>query len=217
MQPAVGRRAGAGRAADDTRAARAHGPAAARAGGAGFPLERPGVSCSWKSSARRFARRMNLLHQQYDLLVTPQLAITAFAVNHEVPPDNGMKRWWEWSPVHLSVQSHPAARRDRAVRLRAQWAAGGNAAGGSQVRRCAGLARSAGLRADQALRDAGASGGRTLSFVVGLASAAPVEQCGVEPTPRLQALTESLIDIVRSGTGSRGSGRGPYNPNRRML
>jgi aspartyl-tRNA(Asn)/glutamyl-tRNA(Gln) amidotransferase subunit A len=43
-------------------------------------------------------RRMNLLHQQYDLLVTPQLATTAFPANHEVPPGNGMTRWWEWSP-----------------------------------------------------------------------------------------------------------------------
>jgi aspartyl-tRNA(Asn)/glutamyl-tRNA(Gln) amidotransferase subunit A len=56
-------------------------------------------------------RRMNLLHQQYDLLVTPQLATTAFAVNHEVPPDNGMKRWWEWSPFTypFNLTQQPAA------------------------------------------------------------------------------------------------------------
>ena len=48
------------------------------------------------------ARRFNLLHQQYDLLVTPQLATTAFEVNHEVPPGNGMQRWWEWSPFQPS-------------------------------------------------------------------------------------------------------------------
>ncbi len=57
------------------------------------------------------ARRMNLLHQQYDLLVTPQLATTAFAVRHEVPPGNGMKRWWEWSPFTypFNLTQQPAA------------------------------------------------------------------------------------------------------------
>jgi aspartyl-tRNA(Asn)/glutamyl-tRNA(Gln) amidotransferase subunit A len=57
------------------------------------------------------ARRMNLLHQQYDLLVTPQLATTAFAVKHEVPPGNGMKRWWEWSPFTypFNLTQQPAA------------------------------------------------------------------------------------------------------------
>ena len=54
---------------------------------------------------------MNLLHQQYDLLVTPQLATTAFAVNHEVPPGTGMKRWWEWSPFTypFNLTQQPAA------------------------------------------------------------------------------------------------------------
>jgi aspartyl-tRNA(Asn)/glutamyl-tRNA(Gln) amidotransferase subunit A len=57
------------------------------------------------------ARRMNLLHQRYDLLVTPQLATTAFAVNHEVPPGNHMKRWWEWSPFTypFNLTQQPAA------------------------------------------------------------------------------------------------------------
>lgn len=57
------------------------------------------------------AQRMNLLHQRYDLLVTPQLATTAFAVKHEVPPGNGMKRWWEWSPFTypFNLTQQPAA------------------------------------------------------------------------------------------------------------
>jgi aspartyl-tRNA(Asn)/glutamyl-tRNA(Gln) amidotransferase subunit A len=56
-------------------------------------------------------RRMNLLHQQYDLLVTPQLATTAFAVKYEVPPGNGMTRWWEWSPFTypFNLTQQPAA------------------------------------------------------------------------------------------------------------
>jgi aspartyl-tRNA(Asn)/glutamyl-tRNA(Gln) amidotransferase subunit A len=57
------------------------------------------------------ARRMNLLHQNYDLLVTPQLATTAFAVNHEVPPNSGLTRWWQWSPFTypFNLTQQPAA------------------------------------------------------------------------------------------------------------
>jgi aspartyl-tRNA(Asn)/glutamyl-tRNA(Gln) amidotransferase subunit A len=51
------------------------------------------------------------LHADYDLLVTPQLATTAFAVNHEVPPDTDMKRWWQWSPFTyaFNLSQQPAA------------------------------------------------------------------------------------------------------------
>lgn len=52
----------------------------------------------YEKQREALARRMSDLHQQYDLLITPQLTTTAFAVNHEVPPGSGMKRWWEWSP-----------------------------------------------------------------------------------------------------------------------
>jgi aspartyl-tRNA(Asn)/glutamyl-tRNA(Gln) amidotransferase subunit A len=57
------------------------------------------------------ARRMNLLHQNYDLLVTPQLATTAFAVKHEVPPGSGLTRWWQWSPFTypFNLTQQPAA------------------------------------------------------------------------------------------------------------
>ena len=57
------------------------------------------------------ARRMNLLHEQYALLVTPQLATTAFAVLHEVPPGTDMRRWWQWSPFTylFNLTQQPAA------------------------------------------------------------------------------------------------------------
>lgn len=45
-----------------------------------------------------FGRKMNNLHANYDLLVTPQMPITAFEAGHEVPPGGTRKRWWEWSP-----------------------------------------------------------------------------------------------------------------------
>ncbi len=58
-----------------------------------------------------FGRRMNGLHAQYDLLITPQLATTAFAVGHEVPPASDLKRWWEWSPFTypFNLTQQPAA------------------------------------------------------------------------------------------------------------
>lgn len=57
------------------------------------------------------ARTLQQVHQRYDLLITPQLATTAFAVNHEVPPSNGMQRWWEWSPFTypFNLSQQPAA------------------------------------------------------------------------------------------------------------
>ena len=56
-------------------------------------------------------RRLGMLHAKYDLLVTPQLAIAAFAAGHEVPPDSKMKRWWEWSPFTypFNLTQQPAA------------------------------------------------------------------------------------------------------------
>jgi aspartyl-tRNA(Asn)/glutamyl-tRNA(Gln) amidotransferase subunit A len=57
------------------------------------------------------ARRFSLLHRQYDLLVTPQLATTAFEVGHEVPPRKSLRRWWEWSPFTypFNLTQQPAA------------------------------------------------------------------------------------------------------------
>jgi len=58
-----------------------------------------------------FARRVTGLHPQYDLVITPQLATTAFAVNHEVPPGTHMQRWWQWSPFTypFNLTQQPAA------------------------------------------------------------------------------------------------------------
>jgi aspartyl-tRNA(Asn)/glutamyl-tRNA(Gln) amidotransferase subunit A len=58
-----------------------------------------------------FARRMCNLHQEYDLLVTPQLAVAAFEAGHEVPPGTQRQRWWEWSPFTypFNLTQQPAA------------------------------------------------------------------------------------------------------------
>jgi aspartyl-tRNA(Asn)/glutamyl-tRNA(Gln) amidotransferase subunit A len=56
-------------------------------------------------------RQMNLFHQQYELLVTPQVATAAFAANQEVPSGRAMQRWWEWSPFTypFNLTQQPAA------------------------------------------------------------------------------------------------------------
>ena len=58
-----------------------------------------------------FGRRMNGLHADYDLLITPQMPITAFAAGHEVPPGGERQRWWEWSPFTypFNLTQQPAA------------------------------------------------------------------------------------------------------------
>jgi aspartyl-tRNA(Asn)/glutamyl-tRNA(Gln) amidotransferase subunit A len=80
-------------------------------------LAQPGFSISAleyrqiEKQREALARKMNLLHQQYGLLVTPQLATTAFPVKHEVPPGTGRTRWWEWSPFTypFNLTQQPAA------------------------------------------------------------------------------------------------------------
>jgi aspartyl-tRNA(Asn)/glutamyl-tRNA(Gln) amidotransferase subunit A len=58
-----------------------------------------------------FARRMCALHERYELLLTPQLAVSAFEAGHEVPPSSARKRWWEWSPFTypFNLSQQPAA------------------------------------------------------------------------------------------------------------
>ena len=43
-------------------------------------------------------RRMGVFHQEYDLLVTPTLPITAFEAGTEVPKGSGHRRWTGWTP-----------------------------------------------------------------------------------------------------------------------
>ena len=52
---------------------------------------------------------MNLFHRDYDLLVTPTLAVTAFDAGQECPP--GKKRWIDWTPFSFpfNLTQQPAA------------------------------------------------------------------------------------------------------------
>jgi aspartyl-tRNA(Asn)/glutamyl-tRNA(Gln) amidotransferase subunit A len=80
-------------------------------------LAEPGFSLSaieyrkLERAREAFARRMCLLHEDYDLLITPQLAVAAFEAGHEVPPGSERKRWWEWSPFTypFNLSQQPAA------------------------------------------------------------------------------------------------------------
>lgn len=80
-------------------------------------LAAPGLSMSAieyrRIEQRReaFARRMCWLHRDYDLLITPQLAVPAFETGTEVPRGTGRTRWWEWSPFTypFNLSQQPAA------------------------------------------------------------------------------------------------------------
>ena len=54
---------------------------------------------------------MNRFHQTYDLLVTPTVPITAFAVGQDVPDPKRQKRWTEWAPFSypFNMTGQPAA------------------------------------------------------------------------------------------------------------
>jgi len=53
--------------------------------------------------------RMNLFHRDYDLLVTPTLAVAAFNVGREFPENH--KRWIDWTPFSypFNLTQQPAA------------------------------------------------------------------------------------------------------------
>lgn len=59
-----------------------------------------GVAESLAADATRLilGRRMNLFHQTHDLLISPQMPLTAFEAGAEVPAGRGMKSWMDWSP-----------------------------------------------------------------------------------------------------------------------
>ncbi len=54
---------------------------------------------------------MSRFHDEYDLLITPQLPLVAFEAGHEVPPGREFERWWHWSPFTypFNLTQQPAA------------------------------------------------------------------------------------------------------------
>lgn len=59
----------------------------------------------------KLGRHMNLFHQEYDLLISPQMPLTAFEVGVEVPVGSGMTGWMDWSPFTypFNFTQQPAA------------------------------------------------------------------------------------------------------------
>ena len=55
--------------------------------------------------------KLNEFFDNYDLLLTPTLPITAFDAGEEVPKDSNMSRWTEWTPFSypFNLGRHPAA------------------------------------------------------------------------------------------------------------
>jgi len=54
---------------------------------------------------------MNLFHRDFDLLVTPTLAVPAFDAGREFPPSQDNKRWTDWTPFTypFNLTGQPAA------------------------------------------------------------------------------------------------------------
>jgi len=60
---------------------------------------------------RDFQLAMSLFHQDWDLLLTPAMPITAFEAGLEVPQGSGMRRWIDWTPFSYpyNMTGQPAA------------------------------------------------------------------------------------------------------------
>lgn len=56
-------------------------------------------------------RQMNRFHQDFDLLLTPQMPITAFEAGRDFPESRGMSNWFDWNPFTypFNLTQQPAA------------------------------------------------------------------------------------------------------------
>jgi aspartyl-tRNA(Asn)/glutamyl-tRNA(Gln) amidotransferase subunit A len=57
------------------------------------------------------ALAMARFHEQFDLLLTPQMPLPAILAGHDVPPNSGMAHWIDWSPFTypFNITQQPAA------------------------------------------------------------------------------------------------------------
>jgi aspartyl-tRNA(Asn)/glutamyl-tRNA(Gln) amidotransferase subunit A len=57
------------------------------------------------------ALAMARFHENYDLLLTPQMPVRALLAGHDVPPDSTMTHWLDWSPFTypFNITQQPAA------------------------------------------------------------------------------------------------------------
>jgi aspartyl-tRNA(Asn)/glutamyl-tRNA(Gln) amidotransferase subunit A len=57
------------------------------------------------------ALAMTRFHENFDLLLTPQMPLPAIAAGHDVPPGSAMSHWLDWSPFTypFNITQQPAA------------------------------------------------------------------------------------------------------------
>jgi aspartyl-tRNA(Asn)/glutamyl-tRNA(Gln) amidotransferase subunit A len=57
------------------------------------------------------ALAMTRFHEQFDLLLTPQMPVSAIPAGRDVPPDSAMNHWLDWSPFTypFNITQQPAA------------------------------------------------------------------------------------------------------------
>jgi hypothetical protein len=60
---------------------------------------------------RALSQRMQLFHQDYDLLLTPTIPITAFAAGVDTPDATRFPQWFDWTPLTwpFNLTRQPAA------------------------------------------------------------------------------------------------------------
>ncbi|MBT4890227.1 MAG: amidase [Rhodospirillales bacterium] len=62
------------------------------------------------NSRGALGQHMKLFHEEWDLLITPSLSITAFEAGKEVPDGSDQTRWMEWTPfsIPFNLTQQPA-------------------------------------------------------------------------------------------------------------
>ncbi|MEA2839265.1 MAG: aspartyl-tRNA(Asn)/glutamyl-tRNA(Gln) amidotransferase subunit [Methylobacteriaceae bacterium] len=92
----------------DQRAACDPGFARDAAAGANVPTGRYIAASAERANA---ALAMTRFHQNFDLLLTPQMPLPAILAGQDVPPNSGMAHWIDWSPFTypFNITQQPAA------------------------------------------------------------------------------------------------------------
>ncbi len=110
-----------------------------------------------------YGSKMRVFMQDWDFLLTPAVATTAFDVGRISPMDEDGRAWMDWTPVQLSLQPHPAAGGEHQLRLLERRLAGRAADRGADVRRRRRAGGKRGLRGRRPAPPQGAGGILSLS------------------------------------------------------
>jgi aspartyl-tRNA(Asn)/glutamyl-tRNA(Gln) amidotransferase subunit A len=94
--------------AEDDRAKCDPGFARDAATGANVPTGRYIAASAERANV---ALAMMRFHEEFDLLLTPQMPVPAILASHDVPPESGMTHWLDWSPFTypFNITQQPAA------------------------------------------------------------------------------------------------------------